>query len=136
MDELLGLTVSDITISNSDEEDIVFLAHVPSNNEPWFIWKHHLTTKSISKILSDGTIAKVGLIVVVDCDGYFNNETTVITSVYPEKTKDIDDTGICLKSNQGHNIFTKEKSFWIYTNKVRKATPEERKQYYQKLWNK
>lgn len=103
--------------------------------------------EKIVKILSDGNIAKVGMIVTII--GYnFGNDINTITKIvevackqddYP-KGRDSHVTCLALNSNIGYkNLFYNKihpnTAVWEeHTLSIRKATPEERKQYYAELY--
>ena len=82
------------------------------------------------KVLSDGTIAKVNMIVVIIEYNHGNRIGTItkILKVYPNDNSDL-------------NVEARvpfENLDWFYARPecLRKATSEERKQYYTKLWQK
>lgn len=82
------------------------------------------------KVLSDGTIAKVGMIIT--CDLFFNKEIIKINNV---KTGSKPKNAI-LRCNDWDVHTTSKYNPWVHINNIRKSTPEERKQYYQELYAK
>jgi hypothetical protein len=85
------------------------------------------------KLLADGTIAKVGMIVIYD--NYDNNQLAKITAIrngYKSiNTYDLLTTPLI---NFWH-INNAKNSYYMSLSKLRKATPEERKQYYKQLYS-
>lgn len=98
------------------------------------------------KLLSDGTIAKVGMIVVVINGKHNGNRPNTITKItklslteYHNFTnKDIPQSEriMCLQASnkhESHHVECRLPSWIEYLQDVRKATSEERKQYYNSL---
>lgn len=83
--------------------------------------------EKIVKVLSDGSVAKVGMIVVI---GKYN--VLKITAVVKEDAKNKYGTIQNLKKLHDYVLCTD--GMFSPLNWIRKATPEERKQYYAELY--
>lgn len=92
--------------------------------------------EKIVKILLDGNIAKVGMIVVILTGAHGGNNAQTITKITKIKERSLNKNEIlceCIGLRSGFDI-CKIQSWYEYTNDIRKATPEERKQYYKDLY--
>ena len=90
--------------------------------------------EKIVKILSDGTIAKVGMIVVVNWPKYIKRKTiTKIAQTVNKKSINVFavKNDLSIESNRDWLLID---GYFVQTFDVRKATPEERKQYYKDLY--
>lgn len=91
------------------------------------------------KYLSDGTIAKVGMIITYIGDLREISEKWKFAKILAIKTTQphSNGEGIIHSHKEGFTFLkeTKQRGFIVPCEWVRKATPEERKQYYQQLYS-
>lgn len=96
--------------------------------------------KKEAVLLSDGTVAKVGKIVVVingTCRGNKPETITKITRIFNDEGKeDLCCEAMDVWNGNNNTISTKTPSWYENLKDLRKATPEERKQYYSKKYSK
>ena len=88
--------------------------------------------EKIVKVLSDGTVAKVGMIVVLTTitEESLKNSITKIKATVNKNAKN--KRGLIRNLGEYKTVVLTE-DWFAYTSNLRKATPEERKQYYAEL---
>lgn len=99
--------------------------------------------KITQKILSDGTIAKVGMIIIIKQPMLDRNIPRRICCVFPERQLNnvmhsyyklpMLNVGVCIENENGIKRFCKVNSVIVPTHFYRLATKEERKQYYNNI---